>query len=102
MMVYCILQVLEVFDVKSIFVVTSRDYFCFFVWQVSFVVFNIMNFSSRQKLLSFAPVVYGVPRFKVDNLIANDLSFLFKSQMSFESSVSFRYFSFRKDFRWLL
>ena len=48
-----------------------------------------MNFSSRQRLHRFASTEYGVARFKIEHSITNDLSFLFKSQMRFESSVSF-------------
>ena len=60
--------------------------------------FKILSFFSKDKLHLFDPPVYEIGFFIIDHFMVKSVLFSFKCQIYFETSVSFDYFLWVKDF----
>ena len=81
------------------------DYATLAILEHTYIIFLICFYHAKfllQKLHSLAPLLYAVSCFKIDHFKLKSRWVFLRSQMFFESSVSFEYFSSRKDFGWSL
>ena len=71
------------------------------LFKVCFPAFKMQNFSARQRLHCFPPILYAFTRFKIEHLILYFVFASFNSHMYLDSDVLDVYFLLLSEWWWL-